>query len=269
MNALRLYFRLAGQSLRGQMQYRGSFLIQSAGQFLVLAAEFAGILALLDRFGHVAGWRLAELALFYGTVNLAFALADAISRGFDAFGTTIKQGDFDRLLLRPRSTVLQLIGQELTVRRIGRLVAAGGVFTYAVLALGGLPPLGYPLLLLSIICTACMFLALFVAQATLAFWTTETLEIMNTLTYGGVQAAQYPVAIYRHGFRLLFTFAVPLATVSYFPVVAILPRSDPLGVVSDLTSWFAWVAPTIGLAFLGLALVFWQVGVRHYTSTGS
>jgi ABC-type uncharacterized transport system permease subunit len=33
----------------------------------------------------------------------------------------VKAGDFDRILLRPCSTVLQLLGQELTLRRVGRL----------------------------------------------------------------------------------------------------------------------------------------------------
>ena len=34
----------------------------------------------------------------------------------------VASGDFDRLLVRPRSTVLQLLGQELALRRLGRLV---------------------------------------------------------------------------------------------------------------------------------------------------
>ena len=33
----------------------------------------------------------------------------------------VKSGDFDRLLLRPRSAALQLAGQELTLRRVGRV----------------------------------------------------------------------------------------------------------------------------------------------------
>jgi ABC-2 type transport system permease protein len=104
-----------------------------------------------------------------------------------------------------------------------------------------------------------------VVQATLAFWTTETLELMNTLTYGGVESAQYPLAIYAAWFRRFLTFVVPLACVAYFPVVAILDRPDPLGT----PYWFQCAAPLFGLAFLGVALAFWGIGVRRYTSTGS
>ena len=33
-------------------------------------------------------------------------------------------------------------------------------------------------------------------QATLAFWTVDSLEVAKTLTYGGVEAGQYPLDIY-------------------------------------------------------------------------
>ena len=54
-------------------------------------------------------------------------------------------------------------------------------------------------------------------QATLAFWTTETLEIVNTVSYGGVETAQYPLSIYRPWFRHFFTFVVPLGNGQLLP----------------------------------------------------
>ena len=109
------------------------------------------------------------------------------------------------------------------------------------------------------------FFALMVLQATLCFWTAESLEIMNILTYGGVETAQYPLSIYHVAFRRLFTFLIPLACIGYFPVVAVLGIDDRLGTGRA----FQALAPLAGFAFLGLALVLWQIGVRRYTSTGS
>ncbi|MEJ0064893.1 MAG: hypothetical protein WDM85_05225 [Caulobacteraceae bacterium] len=46
----------------------------------------------------MGGWKLGEVALFYGLVSVIFAFADAIARGFDVFGSTfVKTGAFDRL----------------------------------------------------------------------------------------------------------------------------------------------------------------------------
>ena len=97
------------------------------------------------------------------------------------------------------------------------------------------------------------------------FWTTESLEVMNTVTYGGVQTAQYPIDIYRTWFRRFFTYIIPLACISYYPSLALLEKEDPLG----SSGTFQWLSPCIGIIFLALCMQAWKVGVRHYRSTGS
>jgi ABC-2 type transport system permease protein len=266
MNGVRLYLRYAGVSLRSQLQYRASTLMQSIGAFLITGIEILAIWALFDRFGHVRGWTLPEVALFYGMISVSFALCDAIGRGFDVFGTLVKEGEVDRLLVRPRSPVLQLLGHELTIRRIGRFAQGAAVLAYALASLD--IAWSVPKLLLlagAIACAVCAFLGLLVLQATSAFWTTETLEVWSAFTYGGVTMSQYPLSIYRSWFRGLFTYVIPLGCVSYLPGIAILGRPDPLGtpVVAQ------WLAPLAGPAFLLLALAVWRVGLRHYRSTGS
>ena len=266
LDAICLYFHYIGISFRSQMQYRASFVMQSVGQFLVTGLEFLGIWALFDRFGSLQGWSLPEVALFYGMVSVAFAIADATSRGFDTFGGMVKSGDFDRLLLRPRRTALQLAGQELTLRRIGRLLQGLVVLLWAASALGiAWTPAKMALTVTAILGGVCLFFGLIVLQATLAFWTTETLEIVNTVTYGGVETAQYPLVIYRRWFRRFFTFIVPLACINYFPALAILDRTDSLGTPALLQ----WTSPAVGMAFLAITLQVWKIGVRHYRSTGS
>lgn len=267
MNSARLYLRYLGVSVRSQMQYRASFVMLAIGRFLITSIDIVGIWALFARFGSVRGWRLAEVALFYGIVKTGFAIADAFSRGFDSFAGMVKSGRFDRLLLRPRSSALQVAGRELTLFRVGQLAQGLIVLLLATNALEVEWSVGrVALVMLAILGGACMFSALFVLQATLAFWTTETLEIMNTVTYGGTEASQYPLSIYRPWFRRFFTFVVPLACVSYFPALAILGRADN---AIGSPRWFQCSAPLIGVIFLLISLQVWKFGVRHYRSTGS
>lgn len=264
--ALRLYGRYIAVSFRSQMQYRASFVMLTVGHFLMTGLEFLGLAALFSRFGRLETWSLPEVALFYGMANMAFALCDATSRGFDMFASFVRSGEFDRMLLRPRSTVLQLAGHELTLRRIGRLSQGLLVLLWAAHALEiAWTPARLGLLIFAVVGGACLFYGLIVLQATLCFWTTESLEIMNTVTYGGVETAQYPLSIYRDWFRRFFTYVVPLASVSYYPALAILGRTDPLG----STALFRWMSPAIGVGFLLVALQIWELGVRHYRSTGS
>ena len=56
-----------------------------------------------------------------------------------------------------------------------------------------------------------LFSGLLILQASFAFWTTESLEVFNVLTYGGIQAAQFPLSLYAAWFRNFLLFVVPLA----------------------------------------------------------
>jgi ABC-2 type transport system permease protein len=267
VNAPALYARYALASIRAQLAYPVSFAMLTLGAFLATIIEFVGVWALFRRFGHLGGWQLGEVALFYGLVAMTFAIADAITRGFDIFGDVfVKTGGFDRLLLRPRSPALQLLGYELRMTRIGRF--SQGMLVFAI-GLGAThihwSPFAPLELAFAVAGGVALFSGLFVMQATLAFWTVESLEVANVLTYGGEAAAQYPLNVYASWFRDFLIWGVPLGCVSYLPMLAAMRRPDPLG----SPAWIGPLAPLAGFAFLGAALFIWRFGIRRYTSTGS
>lgn len=266
MSGARLYLRYAAVSLRAQMLYPASFLMVTLAQFLIISGVLAAMWALFDRFGDVRGWGFADVALFFALANLTFAFADTVNRGFEALGPElIKTGDFDRLLLRPRAVALQVLGYELRLTRLGRMFQG---FVALGIALGALPPLGLAqvgVLLFAFAGGVALFSALLVLQATLSFWTVESLEIANTLTYGGVEAARYPLDIYQPWFARLLIGVVPIGCVIYYPCLFVLGRSDPFGA----PGWFLPLAPVTGFVFLAVALWLWSFGVRRYRSTGS
>jgi ABC-2 type transport system permease protein len=265
MTGPRLYLRYAAVSLRGQLQYRASAIMQAVGSLAVTAIEFLGIWALFQRFGSLRGWTLPEVALLYGMIEVTFAASHALTRGLDTFPSLVSSGGFDRLLVRPRSAVLQLLGRELAVRRFGRLVQGLAVLIWAATTL----PIEWSALKVLLLLAAmaggmCLFVGLAVVQATIAFWTVEPLEIMAAFTDGGAYTAQYPMTIYRRWFRTFLTFVVPLACANYLPALAILGKADPLGASVILQ----WSAPLAGVVFLLLALRLWRAGVRRYMSAG-
>jgi ABC-2 type transport system permease protein len=260
METLALYRRYLAISIRAQLVYRATFVMKTVGHLLVTGIEFFGIWALFARFHTLGGWSLHEVALLYGSVDIAFAFADATGRGFDKLGSLLRAGDFDRMLLRPRSVVLQLLGYELQLMRIGRLAQGVAVLIWAGTVVAWTPA-SVALLLLSIVATTCLYLGIVVLQATSTFWTIQTLEVWNAFTYGGNYAAQYPMAIYRRWFQRFFTAVIPLALTSYYPGRAILGR-DPLDV------WHV-LAPLAGFAFLAVTLGVFRIGIRRHASTGS
>lgn len=267
MGPLRLFGRLAAASFQGQARYPGTALMLALAQFLATGVEAVGLWALFDRFGHIQGWQLGEVAVFYGLANIMFALADTLGRGFDVLGTElIRTGGFDRLLLRPRPLALQLMVHDLRLSRLGRLLQGAGVLAFGWVQCGmGLTLSHGALLAFALAGGTALLLGILVLQGTLSFWTVEGLEIANVLTYGSVQAAQMPLSVYAAWFRRVLTFIVPLACVAYYPVLALLGRADPLGA----PAWVGWVSPVAGFAFLAAALQAWRLGLKRYASTGS
>ncbi len=266
MNTIQLYFKFVAICIRGQMQYRLSFFFQSLGHFLTTVSEFFVVWILFDRFHQIGTWQFAEVAVFYGLVGISFSIADSISTGFERFGPMVRDGSFDRFLLRPRGLVLQIAGSDFAPKRIGRFLQALVVFCWGFIQLEiDVTIWRSGLVAMIILSNVVLFTSLFLVQATISIWTIESLEAMNSLTYGGSQAATYPMAIYSDWIKKFFTYIVPLTCCSYFPVVALLGRLDPLGT----SFFFQVVSPLFAIPFALAAGLFWRIGVRHYTSTGS
>lgn len=266
MDTIKLYLRFVVLALRSQTEYRASFFMMAAGQLLISFIEFLGIWALFHRFDILNGWTLPEAALFYGIINTAFAITEGFGRGFDTFPSSVKGGEFDRVLLRPRGTVFQVAVREIQVLRIGRFLQGAVILLWALAALHITAPGKILLILFAISGGVAVFYALFVFAAAISFWTVESLELMNTLTYGGTEAASFPISIYKPWFRKLFVFFVPLGCATYFPALALLGRPDT---AFHSPHWFQHAAPAVGYIFFGLSICFWKFGVSKYRSTGS
>jgi ABC-2 type transport system permease protein len=266
MHDLQLYSRLLGASVRAQWRYRLNAVMRAAASCLLNITDFIAIWALVSRFGPLKGWSLAEMAVLYGSVNAALASSQIIARGYDTFDGIIRHGEFDRVLLRPRSVALQLLARDLPLNQLGRLLQAVVVLIWG---LGAAPEsvsaAGLLLLVLAIAGAICVFNAVAVIQATACFWTVEGLEVFNVLTYGGGYVAEYPLTCYRPVVRALVLYVVPITLVTYPPCLWLLGRSHAEG----WSGWTCWCAPLAGVASLLLASLAWRLGVRRYASTGS
>jgi ABC-2 type transport system permease protein len=262
------YFRLLGAQMRSQLQYRASFVLDVLSTALFTVTEFGALALVLDRFGGIDGWTLPEVAFLYGLVELSFGLMDMIFAGFDPafFGQTIRKGTFDQFLLRPVPLVWQVLGSDLTLRRIGRVFLGLIIFVIAV----NLSDVEWTLLKtiylpFVVIGMVLFFGGLFMIGSSITFWTVESVEAMNILTFGGSFLISYPMSIYQDWLRRIFTFVVPAIFLNYYPALYFLDKPDPF----DFPFIAHFLAPVAGGIVFALALAFWKFGLEHHQSTGS
>ncbi|AZU64799.1 hypothetical protein CHR53_01460 [Neobacillus mesonae] len=245
------------------MQYRTSFWLLSIGQFFIPFSVFAGLYFLFDRFGQIKGWNFSEVALCFAVIHMAFSLSECFARGFDSFSALVIKGDFDRVLVRPRSTFVQVLGSKFEFTRVGRMLQSVLVL---ILALSGLS-IEWSLikvitLLLMITSGVFIFTGIYMLAATMCFWTVQGLEVANIFTDGGREMAQYPLNIYQKWVARFFTYVIPFGTVNYIPLQFILGKTNG----NDL---MYMLIPVLGSLFILPCFFVWQFGVRHYRSTGS
>ncbi|MGF7032663.1 ABC-2 type transport system permease protein [Paenibacillus mucilaginosus] len=258
-----IYFRYMSLHFRSQLQYRASFWLLTLGQFFIPFSVFAGLYLMFERFGQLQGWSFFEAALCFAVIHLAFSLSECFARGFDSFSSLVGGGEFDRLLVRPRSTAVQVLGSRFEFNRIGRLVQSAIVLVWAVSSL----PVAWTAakaftLVLMIVGGTLIFTGIYMLAATLCFWTIQGLEVANIFTDGGREMAQYPLNIYQKWVTVFFTFIIPFGCVSYLPLLFILDRVQG-------PSLLYMLMPLGGAVFVLPCLLVWLVGVRYYRSTGS
>jgi ABC-2 type transport system permease protein len=266
LSTFAIYRHLAWAHIRGQMQYRTSFILSLLGLAAISCLDLLAIAIVLFKFDAIGGWSLPEVALLFGLTGLALGLADTLGRGFDApFEVMMARGTFDTVLTRPIAAFVQVLASDIRLSRLGRPLQCLAVLAWALPQL----PIAWNaanvlLLGLTVISGTLIYLGLWVAGATLCFWTVKQPEVVNVFTFGGSVLTSYPLHIYPDWLCRLYLYAVPVGFANYPAAVTLLGKAGPLA----LPAWLAWSAPLVGCAFFTLSLGIWRFGVRHYQGTG-
>lgn len=262
----RTYRRLVGARIRSDWQYRTSFFFFLASQTVVTALDLAVILVLFEVVPQLGGWSVEQVAVLYGLTTLAFGLGDLFISQVETAARYIREGSFDRFLLRPLPTVLQLSASEFALRRIGRSIPAAVTLAVALVVADIDWTVDRVVLVpVTVLSGTAIFGAVWVVTSSISFWAVGAQEVANSFTYGGSFAHQYPLHIYARWIRTVLGWIVPMAFVAYVPAVHILDAANPLG----LPDWLAVTPPFVAVASVWVARSVWAAAIRNHQSTGS
>ena len=258
---MKVYLKTILMLIKMQLEYRKAFIISVIGTFLITFLLTISIYFLFEEFGSIGTWTFYEVAFLFGMVFWNFSLAEMFLRGLDHFDKIIKNGEFDRILIRPQNLLLQATCTEFDFSKIGRAIQCIAIIIIAIANISICWNL-YKILVFILMNIGCfiIFLGIFILKASFCFWTIDGLEFMNILAEGGKKVAQYPIDIYAKWFRMFFTFIVPFGLVNYYPVIYLFGKVD---------NWYYGLFPLFTIIFLIPCLIVWKIGVKHYESTGS
>lgn len=249
---MKLYLQYFSIHMKSVMQHKMSFFLTMIGQVIMTITAFFGIYFMFLRFDSVKDFSYQEVLLGYSVVLCSFSLAEMFARGFDTFASMISHGEFDRIMVRPRNEIFQVLATKVEFTRVGKLVQAFIMMLYVVLT-SEIHWTVYKVVVVVLMTAGgtVLFSGLFLIYASFCFFTTEGLEFMNIFTDGGRELGRYPLGIYGNAVLKFFTFLVPLAMVQYYPLLYLTDR-DSRAIVG--------LCPLAGFLFLIPSWILWKIG---------
>ncbi|BAK21761.1 ABC-2 family transporter protein [Melissococcus plutonius] len=260
------YFVLLKMVFKSNWQYKTNFLIGLLNQLFVILFEFIGMLSLFSKFGTLSDWSVTETFLLYGIVNFSFSFSEVFFRGFESnIQDLIRGGQYDRYLLRPYSTLLQISAFNFQPVRFGRLLLATvvlltGAFwnissTNAVMILFYLP--------FVVLCGCFLYSGIYILVGSLTFIFSQYIEFTSIFVQGSVSLMQYPKSVFPRFIQTFFTYILPVSLISFYPVSLL------LGKYNNERMYFYLVSPLIGILFFVMAYFVFKILEKHYSSSGN
>lgn len=260
------YLLLVRTWMRASSQYRVSLLLTSLAQILTTCLDLVAILVIYTQVQTLAGFTLPETLYLYGTTRLAFALSDVVASGVETLPTMIRLGNFDLALIRPASSLAQVLADQFTPKRFGKLIAPIVTLTWALATVHvHWTALKLTICVSTVICGFIIYCAIWVLTGCISFVAVDAQEVANSFTYGSEFATEYPITIFGKPLGLALTFVLPVAFVTWQPSLYVLGHADPFG----LPGFLRFASPLAAALLSGLAALGWRGCIRRYRSTGS
>lgn len=221
---LKLYFRYSAQNIRGLMEYKNDFIVSTIAGGVWQAVGLVFLFALFHNITSVAGWNMYEVSLLYGCVMFSEGAYTLLFQGSTGFKHRIRNGEFDRYILRPVNLTTQILGAQINFAGLCTLITACSLMVYAVRRLsldihaGMLFLFGINLLL-----GVCIRVNMELMGQSIAFCLINVSNLQNIL-YDVQNFAKYPLTIYPKAVRVVLVTVLPHAMISYVPVCLLLGR---------------------------------------------
>lgn len=248
------------------LEYRANFVMWFGFTLVYHGVALVALWATLTQFPSMNGWTFRQMALLYALWMIGHGLHNTLFFTIGDVPVFIREGRFDRFLIRPLDALFQAmtVPQQvwpdelfLAMAWLSFAIPYSGVHVDALLLLfipliaigGALIDFGINLLI-----------------ATASFWWVR----VDTLRWMVMSLEQdftrYPLSIYNRGVRVILAFVIPFGFMNYFPATYFLGKHES---ALQLNPAIGLLTPLVGLTVSMLAYGFWRIGLNHYTGTGS
>jgi ABC-2 type transport system permease protein len=260
---IRFYSLMVGYKYKAFFAYQG----WSAAFSLVgmMCGYFAGLSVIWARmrvFPSLGGYTFWEVVLLYSLELLSYSFANTIMRLFWNTQDLILKGDLDMYLLWPCRPILGVSARFFEAGYAGHITLA---IILTILAANQLNlhwgMAGWLLFAAGIAGGTGIYIGFTSLPAILTFWVGDTENLTDIFRFGFRDIIYYPLAIYPQAVRILLTFILPYAFITYYPSLDLLGKNN--GSVG-----YIFLAVCVGAFMVFLTAAAWTRGLKRYESAG-
>lgn len=260
LDNISLYFSFLKVSLKEILIYRIDCVVGIFSQLIVQLVSLVFIFVVFRHTENIAGWSFYQILLLYGVTRIPIGIAGYCFDGLNDIGPKyIKNGDFDKILLRPVHPLISIIGNSREFVSIADLFIGFGITIWMLIKLT-IPITA--LLIIKIVFFSIVGAFIVGAINTIfsisAFWTYRSDEVIWSF-YKMYTFTEYPITIYNKFIRFLITIVLPFAFVAYYPTMAYL----------GLNVYMIYLSPFVAIVLWIIAVRLWNLALNKYRSTGT
>jgi ABC-2 type transport system permease protein len=257
------YWRI---NLLTMLEYRANFIMWFGFSIIYHATAVLALWVTLHQFPSLNGWDFKESAFMYGLWMLGHSLNNTVFASVRNVPEFVREGRFDRFLVRPLDTFFQTITvpqQIFPDELILAIVYFCVVTAYSQVHVDAIFVLYVPLVALG---GALIDAGIALAIAAASFWFVKIDALTWVMMSLEQDFSRYPISIYSRGVRVVMAFIFPFAFMNYFPATYLLHKVES-GL--QLNPAVGLLTPIVGAVWLGAAYLLWRVGLNKYQGTGS
>lgn len=256
----KIYISFLSASLKEMLIYRLDCIAGMVSQLLTQFVEVIFIWITFQNTDNLAGWNFEQILLLYGITLISIGMSDfCFDALYDIGPKYIREGDFDKILLRPVHPLISIIGSSNEFTSLGYF-GLGLFMTIAMLIKLAIPVTF--ILILKIVFFSIIGAAIIGAINTIfsiaSFWTYKSNEVIWTF-YKIYTFAQYPIDIYNGFIKFLITYILPYVFVAYYPTMNYL----------GMDKYMIYLSPIVAIVLWIIAINIWNWALKKYRSTGN
>ena len=257
-----LFFDYFTQYAKVRISYRGDFFVSLATSAAATFFALAFMVILFRKAPQLAGWRFEELLFLWGFTLIPYGIFNVISMNLYDFGNNyIIEGKFDRVLLRPVSSLFQVLFETFRIESLHEIATGLFCMWWASRELG----LHWTIAKIAMLtfyglCAGVIYVSIFLLLSTVSFWFEDRIgvhpPVWNVIAFG-----RWPLSIYSAAVQFFLCWIIPFGLASFYPSARLLGRA--------VTPQYLPFVPIVAVVFLTIAISVWNFGTRRYASTGS